>query len=191
MKTFRKINLNITAGSNGFYTILRAELLAIWWLIFIVVLVPASKVWTFSAYMQVEKKFFNKLTLTGGLRIDVAQLDKAIVLNKLPFINLLNQSHKKGKYIKSPVTPLFRFGLNYQATEGTYLRASFGQGFRYPALSEKYVYTVHSGAQVFLNDSLLPENGWSAELYKTRRKNQQVGSLFRHNRLYYAIPGHD
>ncbi|MBK8659599.1 MAG: TonB-dependent receptor [Bacteroidetes bacterium] len=165
MKTFRKINLNITAGSNGFYTYTKGrtfgDLVAD---IYSSSLFQPRKVWTFSAYMQVEKKFFNKLTLTGGLRIDVAQLDKAIVLNKLPFINLLNQSHKKGKYIKSPVTPLFRFGLNYQATEGTYLRASFGQGFRYPALSEKYVYTVRSGAQVFPNDSLLPENGWSAEI---------------------------
>lgn len=165
MKNFRKINLIITTGTNGFYTYAKGRtfgnLVAD---IYSSSLFQPRKVWTFAAFMQAEKKFFNKLTITGGLRLEVASLAGKIVENRLPFINLLNQSAKKGKYIYSPVTPLFRFGLNYQATEGTYIRASFGQGFRYPALSEKYVYTVRSGAQVFPNDSLRPENGWSAEI---------------------------
>jgi hypothetical protein len=113
MKRFQKINLNITAGSNGFYTYTKGKDLRRFGSRYLQqLLVSAQKgMDILRLRMQVEKKFFNKLTVTGGLRLDVAQLDKAIVLNKLPFINLLNQSHKKGKYIKSPVTPLFRFGL--------------------------------------------------------------------------------
>jgi outer membrane receptor protein involved in Fe transport len=37
--------------------------------------------------------------------------------------------------------PLFRIGLNYQAAEATYIRASFGQGFRYPTIAERYIST--------------------------------------------------
>jgi outer membrane receptor protein involved in Fe transport len=31
--------------------------------------------------------------------------------------------------------PLFRIGMNYQAAEFTFIRASFGQGFRYPSIA--------------------------------------------------------
>ena len=86
-------------------------------------------------------------------------LDTAMVY--YPFHSLSKLTKRE---IKSPVAPLFRFGLNYQATEGTFLRASIGQGFRYPALSEKFVHTIRSGAEVFPTDTLKPETGWSAEV---------------------------
>jgi outer membrane receptor protein involved in Fe transport len=66
--------------------------------------------------------------------------------------------------INSPVTPLARVGLNYQITEGTFLRGSFGNGFRYASVTEKYAFTERSGVDVFPNTALLPENGWMAEL---------------------------
>lgn len=168
VKRFNKINFTITTGTNGYCSVIYGKTFGQ-----LVADINKIKYYTgrdvmnFSAYIQAEKKFFEKLTVSGGLRIEVAQLSKEMVLNRLPLVNLIHHAGKNGKAKKdivSPVTPLFRIGANYQATEGTFIRASFGQGFRYPALSEKYVYTVRSGAQVYPNDSLRPENGWSAEI---------------------------
>ncbi len=164
-RNFKKAGVILTAGSNGFYSLIKGKTFGD--------LVPDIKsikyfgtrdVLNFAGYVQVEKKFFEKLTLSGGLRLEFAQLSDDVVRNRLPLINLLNRIKDKHTNLHAPVTPLFRFGLNYQATKGTFIRASFGQGFRYPAMSEKYVYTIRSGAQVFPNPDLRPENGWSAEV---------------------------
>ena len=96
--------------------------------------------------------------------MEYAQLSGQTVMNQLPLINLLSKAGGGKKEINSPVTPLGRIGLNYQVSEGTFLRGSFGQGFRYPSMAEKYVFTNRSGATVFPNDTLRPENGWMAEV---------------------------
>lgn len=59
--------------------------------------------------------------------------------------------------------PVFRLGLNYQAASYTWIRASFGQGFRTPSIAERYVSGVAGPVQVFPNPSLSTERGWSAE----------------------------
>lgn len=166
LRNFKKINLIITTGTNGFYSLVRGKTFGQ-----LVADINSLKYFStrdiinVAGYVQVEKKFFKKLTVSGGLRLEFARLSDQTVNNRLPLINALASLGKKNKSnIQSPVTPLFRFGLNYQATEGTFIRASFGQGFRYPALAEKYVYTLRSGAQVFPNANLRPENGWSAEV---------------------------
>lgn len=165
LRNFKKHQLILTAGSNGYYSFIEGktfgELTAN---IRNIKYFNTRDVMNFAAFVQVEKKFFKRLTVSGGLRLEYARLSGQTVKNRLPFINLLHHIRNKDKDILSPVTPLFRCGVNYQAAEGTYIRASFGQGFRYPSLAEKYVYTIRSFAQVFPNDSLRPENGWSAEI---------------------------
>jgi len=59
--------------------------------------------------------------------------------------------------------PVVRLGLNYQAASYTWVRASFGQGFRTPSIAERYVSGVAGPVQVFPNPSLSTEKGWSAE----------------------------
>jgi iron complex outermembrane receptor protein len=44
------------------------------------------------------------------------------------------------------------------------LRASYGQGFRYPTIAEKFIQTNVGTVYIYPNDSLQPESGWSAEL---------------------------
>ncbi|MFN8286546.1 MAG: TonB-dependent receptor [Chitinophagales bacterium] len=165
LHNFTKAALVVTAGTNGFYSNIKGktfgQLVAN---INNIKYFSTREIMNFAAYIQAEKKFFQKLTISAGLRFEFARLSGETVHNRLPFINILNKAAKKTNDIQSPVTPLFRIGMNYQATKGTYIRASFGQGFRYPALAEKYVYTLRSGAQVFPNENLRPENGWSAEL---------------------------
>lgn len=61
-------------------------------------------------------------------------------------------------------TPVFRTGLNYQVTPITFLRASFGQGYRFPSIAEKYTATSVSALNIFPNPGLNSETGWSAEM---------------------------
>ena len=64
----------------------------------------------------------------------------------------------------SPVKPVVNVGVNYKLTEGTFLRGSFGQGYRFPDIAEEFVLTPKSGALAVPNPSLKPESSWSAEV---------------------------
>jgi len=59
--------------------------------------------------------------------------------------------------------PVVRLGVNYQAAPYTWIRTSFGQGFRTPSIAERYVSGAAGPVQVFPNPSLSTERGWSAE----------------------------
>ena len=60
--------------------------------------------------------------------------------------------------------PVFRTGVNYRLFDYTHFRASFGQGFRYPTIAEKYIHSSAGSINLFPNDSIRPEKGWSAEV---------------------------
>ncbi|HLP22071.1 MAG TPA: TonB-dependent receptor, partial [Chitinophagales bacterium] len=166
LRKFQKINLVVISGVNGYHSVIHGKTfgeVANQPVNPATLLYNTRTVSNVAAYIQVEKKFFNRLTVTGGMRLEFAMLDTSMV--KYPFHAISKWAGRdKDNPITSPVAPLFRFGMNYQATEGTFIRASIGQGFRYPALSEKFVHTIRSGAEVFPNDSLRPETGWSAEI---------------------------
>ncbi|HWB64888.1 MAG TPA: TonB-dependent receptor, partial [Chitinophagales bacterium] len=165
LHNFKKIHLILTAGANGFYSLIRGKTFAdLAANVYKIQYYNTRDIMNYAAFAQFEEKLFNKLTISGGVRLEYAQLAGHTVQNRLPLINIISKAMGNKNDIYSPVTPLGRIGLNFQATEGTFIRASFGQGFRYPALAEKYVYTYRSGALVFPNDSLRPENGWMAEV---------------------------
>ncbi|MEZ5014465.1 MAG: TonB-dependent receptor [Chitinophagales bacterium] len=60
--------------------------------------------------------------------------------------------------------PVFRLGANYQIAEYTYLRASWGQGYRFPTIAEKYISTRVSALTILPNPDLRSEHGWSSEI---------------------------
>ena len=60
-------------------------------------------------------------------------------------------------------TPVFRIGTNYRVMEHSYIRASFGQGYRFPSIAEKYTATSVGSLKIFPNPELVSETGWSAE----------------------------
>ena len=62
------------------------------------------------------------------------------------------------------IVPVFRTGLNYQLLKGTFLRSSFGQGYRYPTIMEMFVKTDYDPMYIYPNPDLEPESGWSAEI---------------------------
>ncbi len=94
-----------------------------------------------AGYSQLDKKI-KKFTASLGVRWELFRMDKDTADSR----------------------PVFRTGLNYELFKFTNLRASFGQGFRYPTIGEKYVYTSAGQLNIFPNDTLHAEKGWSAEL---------------------------
>jgi outer membrane receptor protein involved in Fe transport len=58
---------------------------------------------------------------------------------------------------------VFRTGINYHAFRATYIRASIGQGYRFPSIAERFIRTSIGGANIFPNPDLKSERGLSFE----------------------------
>ncbi len=95
----------------------------------------------FSVYLQLSKKFFKRLTIEAGARYE--------------YYNIADLTEGK---------PIFRAGLNFQASKGTYIRASAGQGYRAPSIGERYITTNSGGFGFYPNPTLQSETCNSYEL---------------------------
>lgn len=93
-------------------------------------------------FTQIDGKPLNRLNLSLGLRFERYTLDGEVEYSN----------------------PVFRTGLNYQVARYTYLRASFGQGYRFPSIAEKYTLTTVGSLNIFPNPELQSEKGWSTEI---------------------------
>lgn len=105
-------------------------------------------------FSQADKKF-KRLILSLGVRgeyfkVDTAQTKFKVILGKDTAI--------------LPVQPVFRAGMNYKLFEYTHMRASFGQGYRFPSVAEKFIRTKVSGLTIYPNPEIQPETGWSSEI---------------------------
>jgi len=106
-----------------------------------------------SLYTQLDKKW-NRLNLSVGARYEQFTLHSD---NKYLIAGDSINEFTAGK-------PVFRAGMNYQVGEATFLRTSWGQGFRFPAMAELFISTeIASGMYAYPNPELKPESGWSAE----------------------------
>lgn len=94
-----------------------------------------------SAFSQIDYTFSKRLSGISGLRIEQYLLDGVF---------------------DRPV-PIARAGINYKAGSRTFLRASFGQGYRYPSIAEKHAYTTVGAIRIFPNTEIRAEKGWSSE----------------------------
>ena len=113
-----------------------------------------------AAYVQVDKNW-ERLTWSAGVRVEAFSIDGVsgradldAVWNGTRYVAMENL----------PVKPVFRTGLNYRMFEFTFLRASYGQGYRYPSVAEKFTATTSSALRVFPNPDLRPETGSNAEV---------------------------
>lgn len=136
-RTFEKMKgLNVIAGASGCYTTSKSE-------IFVggdSSGVNNSK--NFSLYMQLDQKFFKVVNVSMGVRGEYFQI------NDTEFV----------------VRPVFRAGLSWRAGRESYIRGSYGQGYRFPTIAEKYIMTSSGGLGVFPNPDLKPETSWNMEL---------------------------
>jgi len=108
---------------------------------------------TNSLYTQLDKKW-NRFNISLGARYENFRLhseDKYLIDGDS--INYISASK-----------PVFRTGLNYQLVEATYIRASWGQGYRFPSMAELFISTNQSGLEIYPNPELKPESGWSSEI---------------------------
>lgn len=106
-----------------------------------------------SLYFQYDQRFFDRLSVSAGVRTEYYRVD-----------DHYRESETKVFGKKVPFRPVFRAGLNYQLGNLSFLRASFGQGYRYPSLTEKYLLKDIGGIAVYPNKNLKPESGYNAEL---------------------------
>lgn len=103
-------------------------------------------------FAQVDKKW-DKLTMSGGIRFEYFKIDSTATKE---FNRLIGDT--------LPVKPVIRFGTTYRVLEHTYLRASYGEGYRFPSIAEKYISTSVGGLVIFPNQNIEAETGWSAEV---------------------------
>lgn len=103
---------------------------------------PENQLLNVSAYMQLEKKVKQILNLSGGGRMEYFQLNNSITALK----------------------PIFRAGASLKLYQETYLRGSYGQGYRFPTITERYIRTGVGNFGVFPNPELQPESSWNAEV---------------------------
>ena len=95
-----------------------------------------------AGFTQMEIRLLGKLKAVAGLRLEQFSLDG----------------------IRDKLIPILRAGLNWQAADYTFLRASFGQGYRFPSIAEKFASTTLGSIKIIPNPDILAEKGWNTEL---------------------------
>lgn len=106
---------------------------------------------TYAQYDFKQKRF----GFTAGVRTEYFQMDDRTPDSEFTF-------GKKGHSL--PIFPIFRAAAHFAATKSTHLRASIGQGIRFPSVSERYANTSNGAIYIFPNPDLKPESGWAAEI---------------------------
>jgi iron complex outermembrane receptor protein len=96
----------------------------------------------FSGYAQFENTLFKTLTLSIGLRLEYYNMNGS----------------------ESDFKPIFRAGMNLKVMKETYVRMSYGQGYRFPTIAERYIRTNVGSFGVFENPDLKSEKSWNAEV---------------------------
>jgi len=135
-KSFKALKgLEFIGGLSGMHTYSFAQL-------YVGSGTPINRALNLSAYAQLEKKFFDILTLSIGGRLE---------------------HYRTNDSIKATV-PIFRAGANIKLFQETYLRTSFGQGYRFPTITERFIRTGVGNIGLFPNPDLKPEKSWSAEV---------------------------
>lgn len=134
-RKFKSIDLNFIAGTSANVSYSTSRLYASSGQ-------PDNKIVNTSAYIQLDKKFWRILNLSGGVRYENFKINN----------------------LKSDDAFIYRFGGNLQLTRGTFVRSSYGTGYRYPTITERYITTKAGLFGVFPNPDLKPETSKSFEV---------------------------
>ena len=145
-KRFKSIDLNFIGGIVGNLAVSKAELYA-------AAGKPTNMNENYAAYVQLDKKFWHILNLSGGVRYEYFQTNRN----------------------NSEAVPIFRGGANLQITKGTFVRMSAGQGFRYPTITEQFLLTKAGMFGSYANPDLKPEKSLSFEI--GLKQGYKIGGL--------------
>ena len=118
-----------------------------------------------AGYVQFEKRLFDKLNLSGGFRFEhnlILTPDTILYDTEGDGVTNFTGIVPNGEIKESK--PVFRIGASYQLSPATFLRTSYGQGYRFPTIAEKFIFTYFGGVPISPNFNLTSETGWTAEL---------------------------
>jgi iron complex outermembrane receptor protein len=115
---------------------------------------PNNQLLNISAYTQLESKVNKTLNLSAGARLEYFQLNDTI----------------------TAIKPIFRAGSTIKLYQETYLRGSYGQGYRFPTITERFIKTGVGNFGVFPNPNLKPESSWNAEI--GIKQGLKLGKIF-------------
>lgn len=163
-KNFKKIGLNMVVGANDQFLFINVPA-------FVGGAVKFGNL--FAIYTQLDKKFKDRVTLSGGLRWETYKFQST----------------------KGFTPPIARIGMNARVGKQTYIRFNLGQAFRFPSFAERFVNegigdggtrtihlvdTIYSGGneeiyardttvpikmlKILPNQNLKPEYGWTSEI---------------------------
>jgi outer membrane receptor protein involved in Fe transport len=115
----------------------------------------------FENYSTISSPFYgdhNALNLAGYLQADITPSER------LKIVSGVRIEHNSLDGTSDGFMPLFRAGINYRLLDYTFLRASYGQGYRYPSIAEKHAATTRGSVRIVPNPLIRAESGWSSEL---------------------------
>jgi iron complex outermembrane receptor protein len=101
-----------------------------------------NKQYNISGYVQAENKIRDVITTSVGVRGEYFELNDSI----------------------SALKPIIRAGINFKLHPSSFLRLSYGQGYRFPSITERYIRTSAGSFAVFDNPDLEPESSWNIEV---------------------------
>jgi iron complex outermembrane receptor protein len=119
----------------------------------------------YAAYIQLDKKLFKRLSISLGARYEINTTAYPDSISYDISINgtvVGNQAYALNDTMEQ--RPVFRIGASYELTKATFVRASWGQGYRFPTVLEKFIATPAAGITIAPNPRLVSETGWSAEV---------------------------
>lgn len=93
-----------------------------------------------AVYLQMDKKFLDRLFMSAGVRYERFAVNR-----------------------EEASQPVFRSGATYQVLEATYVRAGYGQGFRFPTIGERFINTSVGLLSIYPNPDLRAEQSWNIE----------------------------
>ncbi len=111
-------------------------------------------------YSWVGSNFFGNhtaLNIAGFTQFEIRPLPR---LKAVVGLRIENNSMDD---VNDKIVPIFRAGLNWQVADYTFLRASFGQGYRFPSVAEKFAATTLGSVKIIANPDILSESGWNTE----------------------------
>ncbi len=103
---------------------------------------PDNTLLNVSGYGQIEKKMWEIVNVSLGGRMEYYALNDTV----------------------TAIKPIFRAGGNIKLHQETYLRMSYGQGYRFPTITERFIQTGIGNFGVFPNPDLQPETSSNSEV---------------------------
>ncbi len=148
-RTFKKSGINLTSGVTGNTTFIEAGLYG----------GAQYRSRNGGIYVQLEKQIWDRLNISGGARVEYNSLrNDAFVVEEGDYREEVAED-----FIEEQ-KPVFRLGASYRLARASFLRASFGQGYRFPTIAEKFTTVGLANFRIFTNADLASETGWSSEI---------------------------